>query len=187
MEGRQCGECTLCCSLLPVATLDKPAGQRCRHQRSVLDAKGPGCAVHHKKSFPAECGLWSCRWLVNEDMDDMPRPDQAHYVVDIVPDFITATNPGVKDAHVPIIQIWIDPKFPDAHRDPRLRAWLVRLKDYAALVRYDEGEALFLLPPHMSDTGEWEEIGPNRTNVHPTRHSAEEIAAKLQQAGIKMV
>jgi hypothetical protein len=30
---RQCGDCQLCCKLLPVRTLGKAAGQRCKHQR----------------------------------------------------------------------------------------------------------------------------------------------------------
>jgi len=31
VRGRQCGGCTLCCTLLPVKSLDKGANERCRH------------------------------------------------------------------------------------------------------------------------------------------------------------
>lgn len=177
---RQCGGCTLCCRLVPVETLNKGAGERCRHQRFRT-----GCAVWHKEGFPAECALWNCRWLINDDMDGMKRPDRAHYVVDLVPDFITAEAPGRGDVHVPVVQIWVDPHYPDAHRDPELRAWIARQKGYCALVRFDASHAIVLIPPYWSDTGDWEEVGSNRAIIEDRTHSAEEIFAKLTQAGIK--
>ena len=65
--------------------LDKKAGERCVHQR------GRGCKVHNDpKAFPLECGLWNCRWLVDPTTAKLLRPDISHYVIDIVPDFITA-------------------------------------------------------------------------------------------------
>lgn len=188
-DERRCDGCTLCCTLVPVASLGKPAGRRCQHQRSALDLKGAGCAVYHAAGFPGECGLWSCRWLINDDMDDMLRPDRAHYVVDIVPDYVTAQNPGKSDAHVSIVQIWVDPNWPDAHKDFGLRRWIIRQEKYAALVRYNEKDAILLIPPHMSDTGQWEEIDNRapRSNMtmELTTHSGEQIAAKLFEAGIE--
>jgi len=158
-----------------VNALHKPAGQRCIHQRFRT-----GCAIYRREGFPGECALWSCRWLVNDDMDGMKRPDRAHYVVDLVPDFVTAQSPGRNDIHIPVVQVWVDPHYPDAHRDPELRAWIVRQRDYAAIVRFDAARALILIPPHWSDTGDWEEVGDNRTTLDDRTHSAEEIFAKLQ-------
>ena len=179
---RVCGGCTLCCRLLPVPPLDKPGGVRCKHQRFRT-----GCAVYRKEGFPIECALWSCRWLVVPGLD-VPRPDHAHYVIDIVPDYITVNVPGRADETVPVVQVWCDPHYPEAHRDPRLRAWLETMsrERWCAIVRFSPQEALLLIPPLLSDTGRWEEIGggDQMRLDEGGGHSAEDIAAKLHQAGI---
>jgi len=53
------------------------------------------------------------------------------------------------------IQIWCDPDYPDAHRDPALRAHLERLskRNILALVRYNAVDALVLLPPVFTGHG----------------------------------
>jgi hypothetical protein len=176
---RRCGECTLCCTLLPVVTLEKLAGERCRHQR------GLGCSVYHKPGFPGECGLWNCRWLIDDSTAALARPDQSHYVIDIVPDFVTATPAdGGDPIRQPVLQVWIDPRFPDAHRDPAFRAWVVATEPRCAvLCRFNERDALFLIPPHMSSTGDWEEVGGNRMRIGDHSHGAEETAAALTNSG----
>ena len=74
---RQCGDCQLCCKLLPVPPLEKKAGQRCQHQKF-----GKGCTVYHSRAgMPMECSIWNCRWLVNDDADELSRPDRVHYVI----------------------------------------------------------------------------------------------------------
>ena len=119
---RQCGDCQLCCKLLPVKTLAKGAGVRCGHQRAHK-----GCAVYRRPGMPAECALWVCRWLINDDAAVLRRPDRAHYVIDVVPDFVTLQEDETgKVQHIQVVQVWVDPGFPDAHRDPALRAWLNR-------------------------------------------------------------
>lgn len=82
--NRTCGDCQLCCKLLPVRAVGKGANERCRHQRF-----GKGCAIYHHPSFPVECRVWSCRWLVDPEAHGLSRPDRTHYVVDIMPDFLT--------------------------------------------------------------------------------------------------
>lgn len=175
-DNRRCGECTLCCTLLPVKALGKGANTRCAHQR------GLGCNIYRKEGFPGECALWNCRWLINDDAGDLQRPDRSHYVIDIVPDFVTTGD--TRAIKIPIVQVWCDPRYPDAHRDPALRAWIIRQRGFAALIRYNDVDALFLLPPYMSDTGDWEEIGGNRTRMEEGTHSAAQTAAALNQAGI---
>ena len=141
---RQCGDCQLCCKLLPVPPLEKKAGQRCRHQKF-----GKGCAVYHKAGMPMECSIWNCRWLVNDDTADLPRPDRSHYVIDITPDHITLQDNETKaTTAIQVVQIWIDPKHPLAHRDPALRAYLLRRGEQgiAALVRYDNRHGCDRLP-----------------------------------------
>jgi Putative zinc- or iron-chelating domain len=163
---RQCNECTLCCKLLPMSAaarpealgaieamveaglaeasafagaiedFDKPAGERCPHQRH-----GKGCSVYSRRPFG--CRMWQCRWLAEDDTAELRRPDRSHYVVDLVPDFVK-TDEGKT---VPVIQIWCDPNYRDAHRDPALRAFLIRraAEGYCALVRFDAHmDCLFL-------------------------------------------
>jgi hypothetical protein len=79
--NRQCGDCQLCCKLLPIQELNKAAGDRCQHQRH-----GIGCNIYPNR--PNCCQLWNCRWLAGDNTG--ARPDHAHYVVDIMPDYITA-------------------------------------------------------------------------------------------------
>lgn len=114
--NRRCGDCTLCCKLLPAPELEKPAGARCSHQRH-----GKGCAVYARR--PWSCATWTCRWLAGDDTSDLSRPDRVHYVIDVMPDFVRV---GPDSQAVPVVQVWIDPDYPDAHRDPRLRAYLAR-------------------------------------------------------------
>ena len=124
-QSRHCGSCTLCCRLLPVErNLAKPAGERCRYQCSK------GCRVYADLArVSPSCREWSCRWLVDPRCTGMRRPDRVHYVVDIVPDFIGIQRPeGGEVISVPVIQIWCDPDYPDAHRDPGLRAYIARLR-----------------------------------------------------------
>src|SRR5262252_4508162 len=108
---RHCGECTLCCKLLPMKAgadarvpqtaaamvasgmadaaeltgmrrdFDKPAGKRCPHQRHHK-----GCNIYASRPFG--CRVWNCRWLVESDVADIRRPDRCHYVIDLMPDFI---------------------------------------------------------------------------------------------------
>ncbi|HEV8466043.1 MAG TPA: hypothetical protein VGQ63_13705 [Pseudolabrys sp.] len=141
---RHCGGCTLCCKLLPVTDLDKVAGERCRHQRT-----GKGCAVYNiVGKMPPCCHFWNCRWLVNDDTADLSRPDRAHYVIDLLPDYVTVIdNETGEKTNVEVIQIWCDPKYPDAHRDPALRRYLERraAEGKMALVRYNQKDAFTIM------------------------------------------
>ena len=118
--ARRCGGCTLCCKLLPVEEIGKHAGERCRHQRW-----GKGCAVY-RRGLPVSCSLWSCAWLADAGAAGLPRPDRAHYVVDIVADTVRVVpHDGTPPTLLSVIQVWLDPAFPEAHRDPALRAYIV--------------------------------------------------------------
>lgn len=78
---RQCGDCQLCCRLLPTEEIGKVANVRCQYQKA-----GKGCAIHSRK--PMSCSLWNCRWLVDDDCADQLRPDRSHIVIDIMPDVL---------------------------------------------------------------------------------------------------
>jgi hypothetical protein len=155
-EKRTCGACQLCCKLLPVRELNKGAGERCKHQKF-----GKGCLVYHKPGFPMSCAMWSCSWLVNNDTAELRRPDRSHYVVDLVPDHIGIKPPDGEPFTMLVVQVWVDPAFPDAHRDPALRRYLQRRAeqdDMAAIIRYSDTDGFALFAPHFDKTnGEWHE------------------------------
>jgi len=193
---RKCGGCTLCCKLLPVheghtvngrdapGSFHKPAGQRCPHQRT-----GKGCAIYRKPGFPTACMFWNCRWLVNDDTADLHRPDRSHYVLDILPDFVTVTagiEEGAPDAvKVEVIQVWVDPGYPDAYKDPALLAYLERRGEQgiAAIIRYSSSEAFVMFPPAMTSSGQF--VEKRGGTVRPQRSFDEQLAGVAEARGVK--
>ena len=193
---RRCGDCTLCCKLVPLSKreghttaaamiehgmlslrdaakmmkdFDKPAGERCQFQRHT------GCSVYERR--PLCCRAWNCRWLVNDDCDDLRRPDRSHYVIDLVPDFVTLQdNETGTRTNIEVVQIWCDPKYPDAHLDPALRRYIDRRgKDgVAAIVRYSSVKAFTVFAPSMASDGEWHEF--HHGTVIPERSAEERLA-----------
>jgi hypothetical protein len=146
--ARKCGACQHCCKVLPTKEIDKPANQRCPHQRH-----GVGCAVYKRR--PVSCRLWSCLWLMGEDLGE--RPDRSRLIVDPMPDYVVAVSDETGErTNVPIIQVWCESRDRDAHRNPAFRAWL-RRNGHAALIRFDNKVGLFLAWQH----GEWIEKWSN--------------------------
>lgn len=169
---RKCGDCQLCCKLLPVRELNKQGNQRCQYQRT-----GKGCTVYNRPEMPGSCRLWNCRWLVDELTGDLRRPDRSGYVIDIMPDFVQVRNDlTLEFTNIPVLQIWVDPARPDAWRDDR------DLKDYidhmgategtAALIRNGEEQAIFVAPPSINPDHTWFESG---SNVGGPTHTAQDI------------
>lgn len=155
--GRVCGSCTLCCKLLPVPgpPLHKLAGARCRHVKS-----GKGCTIYAQRPLP--CRVFACRWLADRDTAGMPRPDRCHYVIDIKDDYVEAVDKetGARQ-RFGVVQVWVDPAFRDAHRDPPLRAYMRRMAERhgcATIVRYSSREAFTIWPPPLCPDGQWHEV-----------------------------
>ena len=71
---KSCGECGMCCKLLAIAPLDKPAGAWCVNFR-----RGAGCAVYSDR--PPPCVGFMCLWLDSEKLDDAWRPDRARFLM----------------------------------------------------------------------------------------------------------
>lgn len=71
LAGRDCGDCTVCCTVLTVDTPDfkKPAGTPC----SKLTTQG--CSIHAER--PHICRTWFCAWRRVADMPDDARPDRS--------------------------------------------------------------------------------------------------------------
>jgi hypothetical protein len=206
-DARRCGGCTLCCRLLPthaaegkrttaaliehglmslreaaimIKDFDKPAGQRCQYQRHAK-----GCAIYAKR--PLGCRVWNCRWLLGDDTADLSRPDRSHVVIDITPDFVTLRDGNTGEAtNVEVVQIWIDPKYPDAHRDPALRRYIERRgqEGIAAIIRWSSDKAMTIFPPSMSKDGQWHEI--THGEVKPERTAEERFAGIASACKVKV-
>lgn len=192
---RHCGDCQLCCKLLPMSQdghsretaerliagglaaaadfagmirdFDKPAGAKCPYQKHHK-----GCTIYRRRPFG--CRMWACRWLTGDDTAELQRPDRTHYVIDESPDFVTDADDRSKQW--PVIQVWVDPSYPDAHRDPALRAYLKRRYDegFLTLVRFDSTRAIIL----YIENGQWcEKITNNR--MEGEHSAAEKFAAGL--------
>lgn len=73
--SRSCGTCSLCCTILRVDELEKPAGRDCVHQRGSR-----GCGIHATR--PAICRTYRCLWLQG-GLEDGERPDATGAVVDL--------------------------------------------------------------------------------------------------------
>ncbi|ODT85904.1 YkgJ family cysteine cluster protein [Phenylobacterium sp. SCN 70-31] len=72
---KACGPCTLCCRVLAVGELDKPAGRTCAHQKT-----GVGCGIYETR--PSGCRTFECVWLMDPEMPHRFRPDQTKVVLD---------------------------------------------------------------------------------------------------------
>jgi len=174
---RQCGDCQLCCKLLPTKEINKLANTRCQYQKT-----GKGCSIYTKRPF--SCMVWNCRWLVNDDTADLSRPDRSHYVIDIMPDYITMQYEGKQSIDLPVVQIWVDPRFPDAHRDPQLRAYIERRAQehgMAAMIRYNSSEGFVIFAPSLSADHQWhEEHSSQRTEEHSTLDKMRKIGMAVE-------
>lgn len=72
--AKSCGECGLCCKLMGVAALQKPAGRWCGHF-----SKPRGCLVYDQR--PGDCRLFNCLWLLTEALDERWKPTVAGFVL----------------------------------------------------------------------------------------------------------
>jgi hypothetical protein len=87
---RSCGDCTLCCKVMAIEELAKPASFWCPHCKP-----GRGCLIYPDR--PAECRSFSCLWLVNDQLDLRWKPNKSRLV-------LTTSEDG--------IEVRCDPGFP---------------------------------------------------------------------------
>jgi hypothetical protein len=133
---------------MPVEEIGKLANQRCKHQKSGL-----GCKIYPRR--PHSCRIWSCMWL--KEPIDVPRPDRSHYVIDTFPDTIYANVPtpaGVERIPMLAIQVWVDPAYPDAWDNPKLKA-LLNSREMPVIIRYGSDKGFVMFPPSISQGNGW--------------------------------
>lgn len=71
--GRDCGSCSLCCRVLEIEALEKPANKWCD---KCKPGKG-GCSIYATR--PPECRAFACLWLV-KPIPDYWRPEVSKIV-----------------------------------------------------------------------------------------------------------
>jgi hypothetical protein len=74
MSTRECGSCSLCCKVLDVPAVFKPAGQWCRHFKA-----GEGCGIHQLR--PKSCREFACLWLKDYGLDEAWKPSTCKFVM----------------------------------------------------------------------------------------------------------
>jgi Fe-S-cluster containining protein len=91
VPGRSCGTCSLCCKLLPIRELNKPAGQWCIHA-----VPGSGCNIHHDR--PPTCRQFFCSWRLDPNLGPEWKPDVARFVLSADPArhaLVLSVDPGM--------------------------------------------------------------------------------------------
>lgn len=140
---------------MPTAPLHKPAGVRCTYAHY-----GKGCSIYVGR--PMACRTWFCRWLADPSTAGLPRPDRAHYVLDPTWDYVTVRpGGGGEPQRVSVVQVWVDPAFREAWRDPRLIAWIEMMADKhqaATIIRWNSRDALTVFAPSISSDRRWHEV-----------------------------
>ncbi|MDB5603877.1 MAG: hypothetical protein JWP25_777 [Bradyrhizobium sp.] len=126
---KACGDCTLCCKVMAVEELAKPASSWCPHCKP-----GRGCLIYATR--PAECRSYSCLWLLDDRLDQHWKPSKSKLVLTTSPDKI---------------EIRCDPGFPDAWRKEPFRSdiqqWAVSGEPLDVTVVVITGEKMILVTP----------------------------------------
>lgn len=130
-NARNCGACTLCCKVLGIAALKKPAGRWCSHCQP-----GRGCAAYEAR--PAECRTFHCLWLTQTFLGPEWKPDRAKFVLYLEHD-------GAR------LMVQADPGAPTSWRSEpyysQLKAWAVAAaKEQRQVVVRVNDQATVILP-----------------------------------------
>jgi len=127
----------MCCKLLGVDAVDKPAGQWCGRY-----ARGQGCAIYHQR--PGACASFECLWLDSDKLGDAWRPDRAKFVM-------YTEREGIR------LNVIVDPASPAAwRREPyysRIKAMSQRTDEGCELVVCIGDRRIVVFPHEDVDLG----------------------------------
>lgn len=170
--ARQCGGCTLCCTVLRVDELGKLGGEPCRY----LDGAGAGCGIHPHR--PRICRRYRCLWLQGA-FDPEDRPDRIGAVLDLLSQGGTA-HLAVREAQPGALE-----------RSPRLAAIVGRYRSFLPVhvsdtrrVMDPDARVRVLLPDGSEQHLEGERITVLREGRVVQRHRlpwAERLARRVVQ------
>jgi hypothetical protein len=111
-----CDGCALCCKVLSVDEIDKPAGRWCKKIHRT--EHGRSCGIYPER--PGACRAFECLWLLSQsrpgqEMQPELRPDRSHVV--FCPDF-TLNGAEDIDPEQRVLYAHVDPDWPNAWRSP---------------------------------------------------------------------
>ncbi len=165
-----CGGCTLCCKVMAVPALAKPAGTWCQHCTT-----GRGCGIY--ESRPGECAEFVCGYLAQPDLSEEWKPVVSRLVL------------SHKIVHN-TINVFVDPGRPDAWRKQpyygTMQQWARRaLTMQGRVVVHVGARSIVILPDHAVDLGVVaadELIVVVSTNPEPGRDAKHTVYAAKQAA-----
>ncbi len=142
LPPRECGDCTMCCKVLEVGALKKPAGTWCTHCTTSR-----GCGIYETR--PQECRDFMCAWLESHTLDERWKPSLCKFVV--------SAEPGNVN-----LKVSVDPARPDAWRKEPFysyfKAWVgSRIERGGKVVILNGKRAIAVLPDRDVDLGECNE------------------------------
>lgn len=136
---RDCDGCTLCCKVMNVPELSKPAGTWCQH--CVVTS---GCGIHATR--PDVCRNYFCAYITNAKLGPEWKPSDCKFV-------ISYEEGGSR------IAIYADTQRPDAwRREPFLstfRAWAqAGVRHQGQVVVFVARHVFVILPDRIVDLGD---------------------------------
>jgi hypothetical protein len=131
---RSCADCTLCCSLLSVAELNKPPMVPCTNC-----VAGSGCRIYPQR--PTECRQFYCGYLLHAALDKRWKPSRCNLIVAF-------------DEYPYAVAIHVDPASPDAWRQEpffsQIHKWSrIAARRHAEVVVW-QGDSKIVISPHAS-------------------------------------
>jgi len=172
---KRCGQCTLCCTVVPVAEIEKPRNSPCQHL-----AHG-GCGIYAFR--PRSCKTWSCAWLVTPTMNASWRPDRCHIVIDVMTDHVLVTPHGTgRSEAIEVGQIWLEEGYDHLVASERMDAIVeaaARNHHLAVIIRFADGTCL--VRAHASIAADGKDFTGKRSQPVDQIEFKRRVAAALSE------
>ena len=140
---RDCGDCSLCCKVIHVESLRKPAGTWCQH---CSKGSATACQIFRKPERPYECGKFQCTWTKQYDWPEMMKPSKSRMVFE--------------DIDSKILLVTCDPDMPSGWKESLpIKRFLKKLAlgGKAVVIRAGK-ETHTLLPRGMTNEQVWDKL-----------------------------
>ncbi len=131
IPGKACGACNMCCKVLDIEELHKPAGPLCPNC-----VAGSGCAIYNSR--PDVCRDYVCLWKSERALSPQLRPDRVGTIL-------------MEDEDSDEYRAVCDPDKPFAWRNPLVFKHLVAIAKTGRTVVAKAG----LKSWRIRETGEW--------------------------------
>lgn len=142
-EGRHCGGCTLCCSILGVKELEKPPLQDCPHCEI-----GKKCNIYSTR--PKECIDFDCLWKAGKIPYELDPKKTNVFLSDLKGDF---EKIGMEIENNKII-VYSNPSSPTAYKEGKMKDFLNELLAAGAeLILVKDGKKLLMKWGRIEDDG----------------------------------